>query len=211
MKKDRISIKKILAYEKAQMFPLTFIVSYILAPIYLFFSLCLMVLFAVFMEINEQEYFVHGLFCLGTFVLITIIFLSTVPYVRKKAIHAELARYDFDTSNVEALELFDFSTDDFSLKFDKHGMYVDEELIYYNHMNKTVITGNQCKRVQIYLQFAPSKDWSISLPVTPITLKMLDCLEIRLDNTEVLDYILSNQKAAFEQIYNKGTIRSSDV
>ena len=81
-------------------------------------SLLLLVLFGVFMEIDDEKYLIHGLFCFFLFVMISIIFLAFVPYVRKKAIKFELERYDFDTSKEETLEIYDFSADDFSLKFD---------------------------------------------------------------------------------------------
>jgi len=144
--------------------------------------------------------------CLGAMVVISIAFLSCVPLVRKKAIKTELERYDFDTSKEETLEIYDFSTEEFSLKFDKHGMYVNDELFYYNHLDKIVVTGNYCKRIEIYLQFSLSKEQFVTISVNPTTLKMLECLEIKLDNRHILDYIISNKEEAFEQIYNKGYV-----
>lgn len=143
---------------------------------------------------------------MGAFVLISIIFLASVPLVRKKAIKMEIERYDFDTSKEEALEIYDFSTEEFSLKFDKYGMYVNDELFYYNHLNKNVVTGNYLKRVGVYLQFALDEEHRVTLSVNPTTLKMLECLEIKLDNRHILEYILSNKREAFEQIYNKGYV-----
>ena len=82
------------------MLPLNFTVSYILTPIYAVVCFLLVGAFAVLMEMDDEKYLVHGLLCLGTFVLISIIFLATVPLVRKKAIEIELERYNFDISTV---------------------------------------------------------------------------------------------------------------
>lgn len=204
--KNKIGLKEIVAYEKTQMLPLNFTVSYILTPIYAVICFLLIVAFAVLMEIDDEKYLVHGLLCLGAFVVISILFLSCVPLVRKKAIKTELERYDFDTSKVEPLEIYDFSTDEFSLKFDKYGMYVNDELFYYNHLNKNVVTSNYLKRVGVYIQFALDEEHRVTLLANPTTLKMLESLEIKLDNGHILEYILSNKRDAFEQIYNKGYV-----
>lgn len=209
MDKDKVGLKEIVAYEKTQMIPLNFTVSYILTPIYAVVCFLLIGTFAVLMEIDDEKYLVQGLLCLGAFVLISIIFLASIPLVRKKAIKIEIERYDFDTSKEELLDSYDFSTDDFSLKFDKYGMYVNDELFYYNHLNKNVITGNYLKRVGVYLQFALNEEHRVTrvtLSVNPTTLKMLENLEIKLDNRHILEFILSNKREAFEQIYNKGYV-----
>lgn len=204
--KDKVGLKEIVAYEKAQMLPLNFTVSYILTPIYAVVCFLLIGAFAVLMEVDDEKYLVHGLLCLGAFVLISIIFLASVPLVRKKAIKMEIERYDFDTSEEESLEIYDFSTEEFSLKFDKYGMYVNDELFYYNHLNKNVVTSNYLKRVGVYLQFVLDEEHRVTLSVNPTTLKMLESFEIKLDNRNILDYIISNKKEAFEQIYNKGYV-----
>ena len=204
--KDKVGLKEIVAYEKTQMLPLNFTVSYILTPIYAVVCFLLIGAFAVLMEVDDEKYLVHGLLCLGAFVLISIIFLASVPLVRKKAIKMEIERYDFDTSEEESLQIYDFSTEEFSLKFDKYGMYVNDELFYYNHLNKNVVTSNYLKRVGVYLQFILDEEHRVTLSVNPTTLKMLESLEIKLDNRHILDYIISNKKDAFEQIYNKGYV-----
>ena len=204
--KVKVGLKEIVAYEKTQMLPLNFTVSYILTPIYAVVCFLLIGAFAVLMEIDDDKYLLQGLLCLGAFVVISIIFLAIVPLIRKKAIKIEVERYDFDISKEESLEVYDFSTDEFSLKFDKHGMYVNDELFYYIHLNKNVVTGNYLKRVGVYLQFALDEEHRVTLWVNPTTLKMLESLEIELDNRHILDYIISNKRDAFEQIYNKGYV-----
>lgn len=202
----KFGIKEIVAYEKMRMLPLTFAVSYILTPIYALVSLLLIGVFYLLMKIDDEKYLVYGLFCLGAFVLISVLYLACVPLVRKKAIKAELEQYDFDASKVEELQTWDFSTEKYSLKFDRNGMYINDQLFYYNHLNKMVITSNYLKRIGIYLQFSLLEEFVVTLSVNPITLKMIECLEINLDNKYILEYIVSNKQAAFEQIYNKGYV-----
>ena len=202
----KFGIKEIVAYEKMRMLPLTFAVSYILAPIYALVSLLLIGVFCLLMKIDDEKYLVYGLFCLGAFALISVLYLACVPLVRKKAIKAELEQYDFDASKVEELQTWDFSTEKYSLKFDRNGMYINDQLFYYNHLNKMVITSNYLKRIGIYLQFSLLEEFVVTLSVNPITLKMIECLEINLDNKYILEYIVSNKQAAFEQIYNKGYV-----
>ncbi len=201
-----IGLKEIMAYEKTQMLPLNFIASYVLTPIYAVICLVLMAAFAILMEIDDEKYLVPGLICLGTLALLSIIFVASVPFVRKKAIKTEFDLYDFDTSEQESLEIYDFSTDEISLKFDKYGMYVNNKLFYYSHLNKNVVTSNHLKRVGIYLQFALDEEHRVTLLLNPVTLKMLECLEIELDNNNILKYIIENKREAIEQIYNKGYV-----
>lgn len=58
----------------------------------------------------------------------------------------------------------------------------------------------------MYLQFALDEEHRVTLSVNPTTLKMLESLEIKLDNWHILEYIISNKRDAFEQIYNKGYV-----
>ena len=210
MRQDKPRLREIIAYEKTQMLPLNFMVSYILVPIYVVVSLLLIGAFGILMEIDDQKHLVPGLLCLGAMALISIVLLASVPFVRRKTIRTELNRYEFDTSAEIPRQVYDFSTEDFSLKFDQFGMYVNEDLFYYNHLQKNIITNNYCRRVNIYIQFALDEDHTVTLPLNGVTIKMLESLEINLDNNHILAYILSNKEKAFQQIYDKGTITTNE-
>jgi hypothetical protein len=54
------------------------------------------------------------------------------------------------------------------------------------------------------LRFALSEEHYLMLYLDPTTLKMLECFEIRLENHDVLDRILSDPQKAFEKIYDRG-------
>lgn len=85
-------------------------------------------------------------------------------------------------------------------------MYINNELFYFNYLNKNVVTDNYCKRVGIYIQLNLDKEHIVTLPVNPTSLKMLECLEVKLNNRHILDYVIANKKNAFEQIYNKDNV-----
>ncbi|MBP3445923.1 MAG: hypothetical protein J6K64_01450 [Clostridia bacterium] len=46
----------------------------------------------------------------------------------------------------------------------------------------------------------------VTLLVNPTTLKIIESLDIKPDGMDVLEYIISDKKEAFEQIYNKGYV-----
>lgn len=207
-KNDNISLKDIITIEKTQMLPSNFIFSYIVVPIYILLTISLLVAFGVLMQIDDNKYILHGIIIVAVFALMSIALLASVPFVRKSAIKKELDRYNFDTATVQPRELWDFSTDEYKIKFDKNGMYVNDELYYYNHLYKSLVTSNRYQRITICILFALSEEQTIFLPVNPDSLKMLECLEITLDNDDDLQYILSNKEMAFEKIFRTGAINN---
>ncbi|MBO5896143.1 MAG: hypothetical protein J6Q83_02475 [Clostridia bacterium] len=202
MKKSNksIGLKDIIANEKAIMLPLNFTTSYIVTPIYLVVTLLLLVGFGVSIETDNKSYIIFGYVCLGIFALLSIALLATVPFVRKRAIKTELTRYDFDASDEEYSENFEFYNS--CVRFDKQGMYVNDNLFYYNHLRKRVVTNNKYQRVLIFLQFSAAEH-EVLLPLNPETINMLTCLNIKLENQHILDYIINNKEKAFQQIYDK--------
>ncbi len=204
-KEKNYGIKRIIAYEKAQMFYLNFFVAYILTPIYAVISF-LLIGTSLFLMENDFAF----ILCLGAFALLTIVFLifiiAFLPHLRKKALENEIKAYDFNTSKVEEHTEWKFYKDDIIIIFDKYGMRINNELFYYNHLSKMVITDNYLKRVRINLLFTTSNDETVYLAVDSYTLKMLDSLDIVLDNQHILDYILLNKEDSFAQIYDKGYV-----
>ena len=209
MENDKRTLREIIRQEKEIMLPLNFFISYILTPIYAFVSFVLIAIFGVLMSIDDEKYLISGVLCLCAFVVISIIFLTPLPFVRKKAIQTEIQRYDFDFSDEPALEIWDFSTEENKLRFKSYGMYVDEEFYNFDELMITIETSNYCKRVHIVLHFMITPDYYIALPIDKRVLKMIDCFRIRIHNRSQLDYILNNKNAAFEEIYNKGHVSFS--
>lgn len=189
--------------DSAKMLPWDFVMLYVILPVYSVVSIVLLSYCSIFIE--EEKNLRSGLLCLGAFILISVILQVIDYFLCKKTINVEMERYNFDTSDIEELEMYEFYyTDGSSLKFDKNGMYIDDELFYYSDISKLVLTSNYRRRIGIYIQFAVSEEQCIALPLEGLTLKILESLNIKLDNMHVLEYILSNKRKAFEQIYRKG-------
>lgn len=206
MENKKRTFREIIRQEKEIMLPLNFFVSYILTPIYAIISLVLITVFGVLMSVHEDKYLISGILCLCAFVVVSIIFLSTVPFVRKKAIQTEIQRYDFDFSDEPDLEIWDFSTEEIALRFKSYGMYVDDDFYNFDELMITIETSNYCKRVHIVLRFMINPDTYITLPIDKRVLKMIDSFRIRIYNRSQLDYILDNKTIAFEEIYNRGHV-----
>lgn len=190
--------------DSAKMLPWDFVMLYVMLPVYSVVSIVLLSYCSVFIE--EEKNLRSGLLCLGAFILISVILQVIDYFFYKKTINIELERYNFDTSDIEELEMYEFYyADGSSLKFDKNGMYINDELFYYSDMSKLVLTSNYRRRIGIYIQFYVSEEQCIALSLDEgLTLKILKSLNIQLDNMNVLEYILSNKRKAFEQIYRKG-------
>ena len=206
MENRKTTLKEIIRQEKEIMLPLNFFISYILTPIYVTVSFVLIAIFGVLMSVDDEKYLILGVLCLCAFVVISIIFLSTVPFVRKKAIQAEIQRYDFDFSGEPALEKWDFSTEETTLYFKSYGMYVNDDFYNFDELIITIETSNYCKRVHIVLRFTIAPNMYIDLSIDRSVLKMIDAFRIKIYNRSLLDYILDNKNTAFEEIYNKGYV-----
>ena len=131
MNEDKISLKQILLYEKAVMHPLNRMTTYVITPIYLGVALLLIIAFAVLMEIDDEKYLVVSLCFLALLAIFTVVFLSAVPFIRKKVLRDELDSYSFDFSDLEHKTEYEYSFDDSIIKFDQYGMYVEGHLFYY--------------------------------------------------------------------------------
>ena len=206
MENKKRTFREIIRQEKEIMLPLNFFVSYILTPIYAIISFVLIAVFGVLMSIDEDKYLISGILCLCAFVVISIMLLSAVPFVRKKAIQTEIQRYNFDFSDEPTLETWDFSTEEIALRFKSYGMYVNDDFYNFDELKITVETSNYCKRVHIVLHFMITPDEYIALPIDKRVLKMIDSFRIKIYNRSQLDYILENKKTAFEEIYKKGYV-----
>lgn len=206
MENKKRTFREIIRQEKEIMLPVNFFVSYILTPIYAIISFVLIAVFGVLMSIDEDKYLISGILCLCAFVVISIMLLSTVPFVRKKAIQTEIQRYNFDFSDEPTLETWDFSTEEIALRFKSYGVYVNDDFYNFDELTITVETSNYCKRVHIVLRFMITPDEYIALQIDKRVLKMIDSFRIKIYNRSELDYILENKKTAFEEIYKKGCV-----
>ena len=205
-KKPRL--RDMIALEKSRMLPLNFAFSYIIIPLYVTFAIVMFLVIGALTGAKETTAF---LVCLVILAIATAAFIAMFPLVRKKAIQSELKRYNIKRllrkrDNMESRIEWDFSEKELSLQFNHHGMVLDGDLHYYNHLAKLVYTGNDYHRVGIFICFSVSEDNNILLPLSAEALKMLQDFEVKLDNQPVLDYILEHPEQAFADIYDKGKV-----
>lgn len=194
--------------ERREMLPLNFTMSYRVVPVYALISFLLIAGFGILLAVDETRYFVPAMAMMGAVAVLSIVLLSSLPYVRKKALEAEMQRYDFDMSDIEPADVWMIETDGRTAEFDRRGMTLDGIQHDYNELQCRVVTNNYGKRVRIHLWIVPPEDEEgILLPLTAHTLKLLACLSLPLENPELLEYILSHKAEAFRQIYDKGYVR----
>lgn len=197
--------------EKREMLPLNFTMSYRVVPIYALISFLLIAGFGILLAVDETKYFVPAMVLMGVVALISIALLASLPFVRKRAIQAELARYCFDVTGIEADAEWQMPVDGRELHFDHTGVRIDGVQHEYSQLSCRLSTNNYCKRVRISLWILPPGDEEgILLPLTARVLKMLTCLPVPLENPELLEYILRHKEDAFCQIYDKGFVRLPD-
>ena len=201
---DKIPLKQIFLYEKAAMHPLNRLATYVLTPVYLVVSGIIIVVCTVVMEIDEKRFLPLLLILMGVFVLMSILLLACVPLIRKKVLQDEMDRYNFDFSDLPYSDVYEYCSDDCTVRFDENGMYVEDNLFYYNHLTITVVTSNYCHRIYIAVRFAADEENYIEIHLGARVLKMIRDLQIPVQNQNTLDYILSNKTEAFKHIYNKG-------
>jgi len=122
-----MKLNDIMKFEKENMNKIRYITNYRIVPAYAGLVMVCLAIVGILMEMDETRYTPTAI---GIFVFIgvvTIGLLSATPLVRKKEIEAEMNRYDFDIAGVEAKNIYDFSGDEVSFRFDKNGMYINED------------------------------------------------------------------------------------
>lgn len=208
--KNKRRLRDMIAADRARMLPIMFRMAYIVTPIYVAVTFIILIAFCSLMDQGKVP---AGLTCLGIAAVPTAAVLTAVPIVRKRAIRTELERYDLDgmlreRDALASQEVWDFSTEEISLTFDRYGMKLSGERFYYNHLTKLLLTDNPGSRVAIYLYFAilDREEGGVAVPLTAETLKMLSDFDLKLDNQPMLDALFAHPEEAFAQIFKKGHI-----
>ncbi len=203
----KVRFRDIIAAEKARMLPLNALLVYRITSVYVFVSVLLSVGFGVLMDIDDERYFLPAISLIGIFAALSIVLLASLPYVRKKAVETELQRYDFDTSSINSADVWTISAEGETVRFDRRGMQVRGVRHDYDGLRCRIVTNNYYQRINISLWCASSEEEDgVLLPLTSQVLKMIEYLNIPLDNPETLDFILHHRVAAFRQIYDKGFV-----
>ncbi len=207
--KSKVDLKNITAYKKPIIPPINFFASYMLIITYILISLVVLASATVLLIIGDGDFIIAGLMCIGVFIILSAVFFLFMPQVKQTTILNEIRRCDLDTKNARSAKFYDYSTDKYSLKFDDVGMLVNGKLYSYDELSKNILTDNHFKRINIYIRFSAQDGQTVTTRLDLKTLKMLEDFDIKLENQAELDYILSNQEAAFTQIYDKGCINDN--
>ena len=207
MKNTSAPSRDIIARQRRKPQLLNLAAAYILPSVYILLCLVFLGVFAAVMTRGGQQSSPWGIVCLCALAAVTVAYCLVRPGLKKRILATELKRYDFDTSKLKKQDHWDLSDGEHSIVFDKKKLTADGESYAYDRMFKQLIIENYHKQVEIYLQFMVASDRVIELPLNPGTLKMLQSLNIKLDNQPVLDAILQDKEAAFARIYDKGYIQ----
>jgi len=197
-------LNDIMKFEKASMNKIRYIVNYRIAPVYALITVICLVMIGILMEADESRYTPVAI---GLFVFIgvmTVVLLASIPYTRKLEIKAELKCYDFDTSSVESKDVYDFSDEEVSFRFDKNRMYINNTFYWYNHLRIIVNTSNYLNRIWIMIMFFINESDYGQVLLNGDTLNMVEKFNINLVNRETLDFIVNHKEEAFDRIYKKG-------
>lgn len=198
---------QVIEVEKQEMLPLNFMMSYRVVPVYALLSFLLIAGFGVLLAADEAKYFVPAMALMGAVAAMSIALLASLPFVRKRAIRVELARYCFDENGAEVELPYRLTADEQELSFDRAGLELDGVRVDYSDLSCRIATNNYCRRIHVSLWICPPEDEDgVMIPLTGQMPALLKVLPIPLENPELLDYIRTHREAAFRQIYDKGFV-----
>lgn len=207
--------------EAARLNRIRFVMNYVLVPAYLLLSLGGILVGGILMSIDEQRYESTFIGILIAFVLLSVVFLASVPFVRRREIRIELRRYGFDASSIapgdEAFTcIFD---EELTAVFDRHGVRLNDCDLAYHHFFISVVASNPANHVLVQLEFRLKREQPVPLPADATLASFAVLLRkeliwmfrqgfIRIENPEVLDHILEHPTDAFTQIYKYGRVKT---
>lgn len=194
------------AYEKGHLLPIRYIMNYRVVPAYGGLTLLLLIACAALMERDEVQYLPFFIVTMCVIAMLTTALLMFSSVVSKKEIDFALSCYDLNYADLPSLEIYDFPADDHIFRFDQNGMYIDDELFWYNHLYIRVEAARDQFFVSVYIAFYIDEDNYCKIPLSAKSIKMIYDLQIPLSNPEVLTCLLDNPRKAFEKIYKRGSL-----
>lgn len=157
-KQKRTHMRDLIRLEKKNMNSIRYFVNYRIVPLYVLLAAGMLVAFGILMGIDEERFLTIGLCLLGAITLLTVSVLISVPFVRNKEIYIEMSRYDFDLSDEAYQDVYDFSSEELCLRFDKNAMYLDGKCYWYNHLTINVVASNFLQRILLAICFKTDAD-----------------------------------------------------
>lgn len=201
-----MKLNQIMKFEKSNMHKIRFIMNYRIVPGYLFACAICIVIICVVMSIDEAKYTPLAIILFSAIGLLTIVLLTTVPFVRKKEIQLEIGRYNFEEMETEPKKIYVFSDEEMSIHFDSNGMTVMDKFFWYNHLTVRINTSNYLNRVWITILFIINEASYCTIPLNGDTIHMIKEFGIKLENPETMEYIVHHKEDAFNRIYRTGHV-----
>lgn len=100
------NLLKYVKQEYSILSPTRRIINYIIVPVYLLYTVVFVALSLILMNIDENKFLIVFLILGGIFLALTAALLLSLPFVRKKELADEMARYDFDVAGAEVKEQY---------------------------------------------------------------------------------------------------------
>ena len=206
LQKNEPSRKGRIGYEKSVLHPARYQLNYYIVPAYFILSVFILILFAIFMSIDENRYFSLGLILLFAFVLLSIILLFYARTVVKKEIQSEVERYDLEWEKVPDQEFFSFFNGTKKIIFYKDKFLMDEEQYFYHETPIFITAEREIHRVMLKISFVMGEEKYFEIPLGAESIKMIRQYRIRPENSWMLERILADPKTAIQTIYTKGRL-----
>ena len=203
---ESLKFREIIQYEKSSMNKIRFIMNYRIVPGYAVACAVLLTIICITMSADETKYTPLAIVLFGIIGLLSVLLLASGPFVRKKEIQMEMSRYDFEKTEIEPAQRYEFSDEGISVHFDKNGMTVNDIFFWYNHITARVNTYTWLHRIIITLIFFLDEENYFEIPLNGDTINMVKQFEIKLENQDALDYIVHHKEDAFKKIYIKGHV-----
>jgi len=161
------------------------------------------------MSIDEQKYTPLAIILFCFIGLLMVLLLLSVPFVRNREIEIELSKYNFEDECPQSIEEYKFLVENNDLiVLNNFGAWLGEEFFWYNHMKLSVGTASVLNRIVIAIVLEIEDSDPVTIPLNGMSLHMIDQFDLRIENREVLDYIVKNKRSAFKQIYLYGKIKT---
>ncbi len=206
---NKETFREKIAQEKQEMNRIRFAMDYLVLPAYILAIILLMGGMGVLMSIDPARFEPAAIALVVLFALVTVLLLASVPYVRKKEIALEMARYDLSIAPENRKDAYVFLTDGAEMRFDETGMSVGDDFFRYPNLLAELSTSGRSRRVHLGIMFYTKFEREFEIPLCPDTLALLDRFQIKLENDEDLRCLLQHKRQAFQDVLAYGIVRST--
>lgn len=201
------SFRENIAREKKEMNRIRFVMNNYIVLGYIGFLIVSMGGMGALMSIDPVKFEPLAIVLVSLFGLVTVLLLASVPFVRKKELEIEQARYDFYVSPEHQKSVYEFIADGQSVRFDAAGATWNRDFFPYSNLTQEMNTSGKMMRVHLGITFTTKFSRTFEIPINPDVIAMLDRFHIALENQNDYKYLMQNTKQAFLDILKYGSVR----